>query len=154
MAGSRQQIHWSDQEGPPGRYAWGELDEVVDAVDRAGLKLLISVVQSPRASMPISGHGMPRDPAKLGNFVAALAKHYQGRVDAIEIWNEQNLAVENGGRVSIDDAGHYVELLKVAYTSIKEVDPSIYVIAWPALLHWRDPIERRDRRYDLFRGDV
>jgi len=74
---------------------------------------------------------MPRDPAKLGNFVAALTKHYQGRVQAIEIWNEQNLAVENGGRVSIDDAGHYVELLKAAYTRIKAVDPSVYVIAGP-----------------------
>ncbi len=140
----RQQIHWSDQEGPPGRYAWGELDEIVEAVDRAGLKLLVSVVQSPRF-YAISGHGMPRDPAKLGNFVAALAKHYQGRIDAIEIWNEQNLAVENGGRVSVDDAGHYVELLKAAYTSIKAVDPSIYVIAWPALLDRRDPIGCRSR---------
>ncbi|MFL5807154.1 MAG: hypothetical protein ACJ8CR_36170 [Roseiflexaceae bacterium] len=126
----RQQIHWSDQEGPPGRYAWGELDAVVDAVDRAGLKLLLSVVHAPRF-YAISGHGMPRDPARLGNFVAALTKHYQGRVQAIEIWNEQNLAVENGGRVSIDDAGHYVELLKEAYTRIKAIDPSVYVIAGP-----------------------
>jgi hypothetical protein len=126
----RQQIHWSDQEGPPGRYVWGELDEVVDAVNRAGLKLLVSVVYAPRF-YAISGHGMPRDPASLGNFVAALTRHYQGRVQAIEIWNEQNLAVENGGRVSIDDAGHYVELLKEAYTRIKAVDPSMYVIAGP-----------------------
>jgi len=74
---------------------------------------------------------MPRDPAKLGNFVAALTKHYQGKVQAIEIWNEQNLAVENGGRVAVADAGHYVELLKEAYTRIKAIDPSIYVIAAP-----------------------
>jgi polysaccharide biosynthesis protein PslG len=127
----RQQIHWSDQEGPPGRYPWGELDSVVNAIHNAGLNLLISVVSSPRFYTANGGHGMPRDPAKLGNFVAALANHYQGKVQAIEIWNEQNLAVENGGRVSVDDAGHYVELLKEAYTRIKQVDPSIFVIAGP-----------------------
>src|SRR5689334_15100678 len=127
----RQQIHWSDQEGPPGRYAWGELDAVVDAVHAAKLNLLLSVVSAPRFYTANGGHGMPKDPVKLGNFVAALTKHYRGRIQAIEIWNEQNLAVENGGRVAESDAGHYVELLKEAYTRIKAVDPSIYVVAGP-----------------------
>jgi polysaccharide biosynthesis protein PslG len=127
----RQQIHWSDQEGPAGRYLWGELDAVVNAIHAAKLNLLLSVVSSPRFYTTNGGHGMPKDPAKLGNFVAALTKHYQGKVQAIEIWNEQNLAVENGGRVAVADAGHYVELLKAAYTRIKAVDPSVYVIAAP-----------------------
>jgi hypothetical protein len=127
----RQQIHWSDQEGPPGRYAWGELDAVVNAVHAAGLNLLLSVVSAPSFYTANRGHGMPKDPQKLGNFVAALIKHYQGKVQAIEIWNEQNLAVENGGHVAVADAGHYVELLKAAYTRIKAVDPSVYVIAGP-----------------------
>ncbi len=127
----RQQIHWSDQEGPPGRYAWGELDAVVNAVHAAGLNLLLSVVSSPSFYTANGGHGMPKDPKKLGNFVAALTKHYRGKVQAIEVWNEQNLAVENGGRVAVADAGHYVELLKEAYTRIKAVDPSVYVVAGP-----------------------
>ena len=124
----RQQIHWQDQEGPAGSYPWGELDNIVDAVNAYGLKLLISIVRSPSF---YTADGMPRDPSSLGNFVAALAEHYKGRVHAIEIWNEQNLAYENGGHVSTQDAGHYVELLKEAYTRIKAVDPSIYVIAGP-----------------------
>ncbi|MDZ4722240.1 MAG: hypothetical protein SH847_27575 [Roseiflexaceae bacterium] len=127
----RQQIHWSDQEGPAGHYAWGELDAVVNAVHASKLNLLLSVVSSPRFYTTNGGHGMPNDPAKLGNFVAALTKHYQGKVQAIEIWNEQNLAVENGGRVAVSDAGHYVELLKETYTRIKAVDPSVYVLAAP-----------------------
>jgi hypothetical protein len=88
------------------------------------------VVHAPRF-YAISGNGMPRDPATLGRFLTALVTRYKGKVDAIEIWNEQNLAIENGGRVSIEDAGHYVELLKASYTSIKAVDPSIFVIAGP-----------------------
>jgi polysaccharide biosynthesis protein PslG len=127
----RQQIHWRDQEGPAGSYAWGELDDIVASVNAHRLKLLISIVRAPTFYTANGSDGMPADPQSLGNFVAALATHYQGRVQAIEIWNEQNLAYENGGSVSTDDAGHYVELLKEAYTRIKAVDPSIYVIAGP-----------------------
>jgi polysaccharide biosynthesis protein PslG len=127
----RQQIHWQDQEGPAGNYAWGELDSVVQSVNDYGLKLLISIVRTPSFYTADGGNGMPSDPASLGNFVAALAEHYQGRVQAIEIWNEQNLAYENGGHVAVEDAGRYVELLKVAYTRIKAVDPRIFVIAGP-----------------------
>jgi GH35 family endo-1,4-beta-xylanase len=124
----RQQIHWKDQEGPPGRYAWGELDNIVADVNANGLKLLISIVRSPDFYGRDGTDGMPADPEALGNFVAALAEHYRGRVHAIQIWNEQNLAHENGGYVELADAGRYVELLKVAYTRIKAVDPSIIVV--------------------------
>jgi hypothetical protein len=125
----RQQIHWRDQEGPAGNYAWGELDDIVADVNARGLKLLISVVRSPTFYTADGGDGMPADPQALGNFVGALAEHYKGRVQAIQIWNEENLAHENGGYVELNDAGRYVELLKVAYTRIKQVDPSIIVVS-------------------------
>jgi len=64
----RQQIHWSDQEGPAGRYLWGELDAVVNAVHAAKLNLLLSVVSSPRFYTTTGGHGMPKDPAKLATL--------------------------------------------------------------------------------------
>jgi GH35 family endo-1,4-beta-xylanase len=125
----RQQIHWRDQEGPAGFYAWGDLDNIVADVNAHNMKLLISIVRSPSFYRADGGDGMPDDPQALGNFVAALAEHYKGRVQAIQIWNEQNLAHENGGHVDLSDAGRYVELLKVAYTRIKEVDPSIIVVS-------------------------
>src|SRR3954468_4859148 len=92
----RQQIHWSDQEGPAGSYLWGELDDIVASINAHGLKLLISIVSAPTFYTANGGHGLPSDPNSMGDFVAALAEHYQGRVQAIEIWNEQNLAIENG----------------------------------------------------------
>ncbi|GIV99403.1 hypothetical protein [Roseiflexus sp.] len=124
----RQQIHWKDLEGPPGRYAWGELPAVVDAVNDAGLRLLITIVRAP-AFYSRGTYGMPDDPARLGDFVNALVQQFPGKIHAIEIWNEQNLAHENGGRVTIEDAGRYVELLCSAYPRIKARDPSIVALA-------------------------
>jgi len=120
----RQQIHWKDLEGPPGRYAWGELPAVIDAVDAAGFRLLITIVRAP-AFYSRGTYGMPDKPEHLGNFVEALVQRFPGSIHAIEIWNEQNLAHENGGRVTLEDAGRYVELLCAAYSRIKAIDPSI-----------------------------
>jgi GH35 family endo-1,4-beta-xylanase len=128
----RQQIHWKDIEGAPGQYFWGDLDSLVEDVNNSGMKLMLSVVRSPSFHTADGGDGMPTDPESLGQFLAALATRYEGKVHAVEVWNEQNLAYENGGRVSVDDAGRYVELLKEAYTQLKAVDPSISVLAGPA----------------------
>ena len=127
----RQQIHWKDQEGPAGNYVWGELESIIYDTNAQGLKLLISIVQAPDFYTLNGGNGLPANPDHLGNFVAALVERYKGKIGAIEIWNEQNLAYENGGHVEVKDAGHYVELLKAAYTRIKAIDPSVYVIAGP-----------------------
>lgn len=127
----RQQIHWKDQEGPAGNYVWGELESIIESVSAYNLKLMLSIVRTPSFYRADGGDGLPDDPAALGNFVAALLQRYPGKVQAIEIWNEQNLAHENGGYVSTEDAGHYVEVLKAAYTSIKAIDPSVIVVAGP-----------------------
>ena len=63
----------------------------------------------------------------LGNFMAALATRYKGRVQAYEVWNEQNFSREWGGGTI--NAGAYVELLKVAYPRIKAADPNAIVIS-------------------------
>jgi len=104
------------------------LPAVIDAVDAAGFRLLITIVRAP-AFYSRGTYGMPDKPEHLGNFVEALVQRFPGSIHAIEIWNEQNLAHENGGRVTLEDAGRYVELLCVAYSRIKAIDPSIVVLA-------------------------
>jgi hypothetical protein len=59
--------------------------------------------------------------------MGAMAARYQGKVQAYQIWNEQNLAVENGGRVA--NADDYVEILAAAYTQIKANDPNAIVVS-------------------------
>jgi len=123
----RQQIQWKDIEGPAGNYAWDQLDDIVNETAAHNIKLLISIVKSPSFYNPTNG--LPQDPKTMGDFVEAMAKRYGNKVGAYEIWNEQNLAVENGGRVTPDDAGHYVEILAECYKRIKAVTPEAYVLA-------------------------
>jgi GH35 family endo-1,4-beta-xylanase len=136
----RQQIHWKDIEGPKGVYAWGELDQIVNEANQAGMKVLISVVRSP-VFYSSTQFGMPQEERPLGQFMAALATHFRGRIHAIEVWNEQNLAHENGGWVVVEYAGHYVKLLKESYINIKAVAPEIQVIAGgPSSTGVTDPV--------------
>lgn len=125
----RQQVAWKDTEKSDRTFGFDELDQVVDSVNSKGQKLLLSVAKSPDFLTSRPGdNGLPKDPKDFGRFVEELATRYKGKVQAIEVWNEQNLAVENGGKVTADDAIHYVEMLKEAYTRIKAIDPSIIVV--------------------------
>lgn len=126
----RQQVEWKDTEVIDRTFGFQELDKVVETVASKNLKLLLSVVKSPDWATGRPGdHGLPQNPEDYGRFVEEIVKRYKGKVHAIEVWNEQNLAVENGGRVVPEDAGRYVELLKVAYRRIKAVDPTVVVVA-------------------------
>lgn len=126
----RQQVQWKDTETEGRTFGWDELDRVANTVQAHNKKLLLSVVKSPDWATGRPGdNGLPINNDDYGRFVREMATHFKGRVQAIEVWNEQNLAVENGGQVKPEDASRYVELLKVAYKEIKAVDPSIVVIA-------------------------
>ncbi|HMP42039.1 MAG TPA: cellulase family glycosylhydrolase [Roseiflexaceae bacterium] len=123
----RQQIHWRDIEDAPGSYKWGEIDNVVASAAASGVKLLVNIVRSP--DFYGTNSGKPRDPQALGNLVAALIDRFGDRIAAYEIWNEPNLAYENGGRVRPDDAGQYVEILAECYRRIKSLNPNLIVVA-------------------------
>jgi hypothetical protein len=86
---------------------------------------MFSVVASPPWAAD-GGHGMPSNPDDLGDFLGAMATRYRGKVQAYEVWNEENYAIENDGYVA--GPGRYIELLKVSYTRIKEADPNAVVV--------------------------
>ena len=70
----------------------------------------------------------PADPADFARFLTAMATHYKGKITAYEIWNEQNLWYEWGGRGNLSPVA-YVQLLKAAYPAIKAVDPTAVVVS-------------------------
>jgi hypothetical protein len=123
----RQQIHWKDIEASPGVYYWDEVDRIIADTSAHNVKLMISVVQAP--SFYAQNHGIPDDPKPFGAFVENMVQRYGGLITAVEVWNEPNLAVENGGKIDDAAVGHYAEMLMEAYRRIKAVRAYTYVIA-------------------------
>jgi len=127
----KQQIEWFRYNQAPGQYEWERLDRIVEAANANGVKLLFSVVKAPKWARPPgdTDEGPPADPNTYGAFLREMAARYKGRVQAYEIWNEQNLYYEWGGRGGKISARAYVQLLQVAYNAIKSVDPDAMVIS-------------------------
>ncbi len=127
----KQQVEWFRYNPAPGQYDWGPLDRIVASANAYGVNLLFSVVKAPRWARPAgdTDEGPPADPNTYGAFMREMAARYKGRVKAYEIWNEQNLYYEWGGRGGKLSAARYMELLKVAYNAIKSVDPAAVVIS-------------------------
>jgi hypothetical protein len=127
----KQQIEWKLIEPSKGNYQWGQIDEIVNAANAAGINVLLSVCKAPAWARPaganLSVNGPPANPQDFADFMGAMAAHFAGRVQAYEIWNEQNLGYEWGNQ-AIDPAA-YVALLKPTYAAIKAHDPNAKVIA-------------------------
>ncbi|MFQ6014914.1 MAG: glycosyl hydrolase family 18 protein [Anaerolineae bacterium] len=127
----KMQVPWKDFEAAKGAINWGELDRIVNGVSGSGLKILLSVVKAPNWARPantdFSVEGPPANPQDFANFLSQLASRYKGKVQAYEVWNEQNLWYEWGGEPL--DARRYVELLKVSYNAIKAADPNAIVVS-------------------------
>lgn len=124
----KQQIEWSLYEPSAGNPNWDPIDQMVDAMDASGVNILLSVTSAPGwARDSDQEKGPPTDYTAFANFVGELAQRYKGRVDAYEIWNEQNLRREWNTASGIS-AEAYVELLKLAYTAIKLSDPEAIVV--------------------------
>jgi len=127
----KQQVEWFRYNPAPGQYDWGPLDRIVESANAHGINVMFSVVKAPAWARPPGDteQGPPADPNTYGTFMREMAARYKGRVKAYEIWNEQNLYYEWGGRGHKLNAARYVELLKVAYKAIKSVDPAAIVIS-------------------------
>ncbi|MCC7353069.1 MAG: beta-galactosidase [Anaerolineae bacterium] len=127
----KQQVEWFRHEPSKGQYAWGSLDEIANVASANGIKVLFSVVKAPRWARPgntdFNVEGPPANPQDFADFLAAIAARYRGKVQAYEVWNEQNLHYEWGNEPL--DAGRYVQLLAASYRAIKSVCPECTVIS-------------------------
>jgi len=126
----KHQIEWKEFEPAKGQYLWEPIDGIVDAAHAAGLNALLSVVKAPDWARGgyTEEDGPPVNHQDYGDFVGAMAQRYCGKVQAYEIWNEQNLRREwDTGRPL--SAAEYVDLLRVAYDRIKSSCPSAIVVS-------------------------
>ncbi|MEN9935586.1 MAG: hypothetical protein RLZZ387_2165, partial [Chloroflexota bacterium] len=143
----RQQVRWMDLHDRSGAIYWAELDDIVRDANDAGVKLFISVVAAPSWATDNGRNGLPNraNIPQFAYFMGEMAKRYKGKVGAYQIWNEQNLAVENGGRVA--DAGLYMEVLVAGSQAIKANDPAAIVVSGP-------PATTETNRPDLAISDL
>lgn len=128
----KQQFAWRDIEGiEKGKYDWWRTDQIVSAVERANLRLLVRIDRQPFWSQePDSSLKENRPPADLQNFrdfCQAMASRYKGRIAAYQIWNEPNLSREWGDQPP--SPTEYTALLAACSQGIREADSEAIVIS-------------------------
>lgn len=131
----KQTFAWRDIELEKGQFDWSHTDHIVYTANQyGGLDLLIRVDDAPEwaaagCKNPGAGviQGPPNNLQDFANFLQALVGRYEGRIRAYEIWNEPNLRREWCGRSP--SPNEYAQMLDVAYSTIKSVDPNAIVIS-------------------------
>jgi hypothetical protein len=120
---------WAYHEPFPGFFDWSHSDLVIDHATRQGLTVIARLGLTPEWARPADSASSFLAPAHyddFGDFVQAFVERYGGRVAAIIIWNEPNLALEWGFQ-PLDPVG-YTELLAVAYRRAKAANPQVLIL--------------------------
>ena len=127
----KQRFEWRNiEKSKKGAYEWYEAERIVDAVNKAGLGMVVRLDNQPewaRRDKLFPNNGPPDKLDDWRDFVEAVSDHFKGKVAAYEVWNEPNLSREWGD--AKPDPKAYTDLLKTAYTSIKKKDPNALVIS-------------------------
>ena len=116
----KHQVEWDAVETAPGQFNWSQLDAIVNTGNQNGLKIMLSVQHAPPFYRSASSGLTPSDPSKFQTFMQTLASRYAGKVQAYEIWNEENLSREMG--VGNIDPVNYLPLLEAGYKGVKAGD--------------------------------
>lgn len=111
-------ISWiSTQFSEDGSFFWGATDYVINEAHRRGMGVLGVLHETPAwaGNPPLSG--VPNLDA-FGRFAGAVAGRYEGKISALEVWNEPN------GRFFLNpvDPAAYTGMVKAAYAAIKAHD--------------------------------
>lgn len=114
----------------PTYYDWVAIDRLVAAATKHNIKILGILGFAPTwaysSTCPTNIHCPPADPTAFVTFAKKAVQRYSPKgVSHWEIWNEPNNAIFWGPKT---DCSAYTNLLKLAYTAIKEADPNATVI--------------------------
>ncbi len=119
IAWARSDFDWSGiQRDPDGSWDFKSLDTVISNAEAAGVQMLPILGYSTSFASPAHQHL-----DRWGEYVRALAEHYQERLPVLEIWNEQNIE----GFWKNPGPEDYLPLLKKSYETIKAVNPKLTV---------------------------
>lgn len=118
---------WHDIETQDGQYQnLARYDDAFSRAQNSDAKIIVTVYTAPTwASGTNERESPPLDPADYADFLRFAATRWGDKVDAWEIWNEQNLTrFWSTG----PDARFYARMLKAAYPAVKAVDPTALVV--------------------------
>ena len=122
-----------------GHYQWFYVDNAVDRVRAAGMKVTLTVTGPGPAwtsSAPgrRKGQWKPR-PSAYAAFASAVAKRYASRVDRYILWNEPNISIWlspqarcRRGRCTPVAPHLYRALVRAAYPAIADHDPVAEIV--------------------------
>ena len=168
IKGVRMELGWS--ESRPGHYDWGRIDNLMNALEEAKVKTLVTMGGHPYWTMPLGtmtpacipqkpDHScMPKHYDAFGKWIRAFCERYwkdgRGALWAIEHWNEPWEGISISGWES--DSNHYRELMKRIAENARAVDPRIKTAAACSIMNTEDKFlvpENRDelvKLVDLF----
>ncbi len=109
---------------------WVKYDQMVDLVEKYGLRLMTRLSNPPawtRANPEAGDNAPPDDLQDYVNYATAVAQRYRGHISHYQIWNEPNIFPEWGNN-AIDPA-RYTEMLCRTYNALKSIDPDIVVVS-------------------------
>lgn len=123
-------VYWDAVNNKP---SWQKYDQIVDILNGAGISIMARLDNAPtwsrtgRDNAPGNCQkGPPTDLSAYADFVRTFTDHYKGRVAAVQIWNEPNLAEEWTGEPL--NAVRYTDMLRRAYAAAKQGDPNVVVV--------------------------
>lgn len=122
---------FEDRRTKPHKSAWLKYDRIVTLAEEYDVEILARLDNPPawsRAAGDKIGTLAPPDNfGDFGDFAAAIAERYCGRINYYQVWNEPNIYPEWGEQDV--DPGAYTELLRVAYQRIKAACPEATVVS-------------------------
>jgi hypothetical protein len=126
----RVDVSWAAvQAAGPTSYDWVAFDRIMHGAHNRGLKVLVTLADTPAWDRPAgcpSEFCHPASDPPFARFAAAAAKRYAPLgVHTWEIWNEENTP---GGWEPAPDAAQYTALLKQASRAIRGVDKTAHVV--------------------------
>lgn len=136
------QFMWSIIEPVPGQYDFRRSDIWVKEMEASGMQVLGMIGYPPRwaAAEPDEAHKKqhelaersarwkPGDLKAFEKYVETTVKHYKGRIKYWEVYNEVNFHPPAPPASFSGSTEDYLELLKIVYKKVKEIDPSIKVL--------------------------
>jgi hypothetical protein len=154
---------WYEIEGQPDQWNFVTLDRYVAESEKHGVDVLVTLGQTPRwaSARPSEsasyGLGVAAEPKNNGDwerYVRKVATRYKGRVHYYQIWNEprfSDLYPWRGTGYFSGTTAQMVELSRIAYEVIKEVDASATVIS-PSFDGDRHAVKKLDKFLQLGGG--